>query len=367
MKTVKELKNLEGKNVLVRIDTDVDIVHGHVADDSRLRAALPTLRYLSKEGANLTLMGYSGRPKGKVDPELTLKVIAAHLAHLLVPGAHLKTIHTEDKSPALATRYQLAKNTVLLENLRFDPGEDDNDPAFAKLLAEGHDYFINESFATCHRANASIVGITELIPAYAGLRFVDEIAHLSLIKEHPARPFTLIVGGAKLEEKLGLLDTFLPKVDHVLTGGVVANLLLKARGFDIQKSKQEPEYDDQAKELLKSEKIMIPTDYVWDKGMILDIGPETIRTYQKIIAESQTIFWAGSMGYAEDDTFAVGTKKLAEALVHHKGVRMIGGGDTATALQRFKLADKMSFISTGGGAALEFLAGKELPGIKALG
>lgn len=369
MKTLNDIRDLTDKNILVRIDTDVDVVHGKIVDDSRLRAALPTIRFLLDKGAAVTLMGHMGRPKGKVDEALSLHEVASHLTHLLIPHAHCHKVETEEKSPVLATQYHLGKDLILLENLRFDPGEEVNDPSFAKQLAEGHDYFVNESFATCHREAASTVGVAKLLPSYAGLRLMDEIAHLNLVKETPQRPLTLIVGGAKVEEKLGLLDYLLPKVDHVLTGGVVANIFLKAQGVDIKKSKEEVGFDELARELLNGDhrhKILVPTDYVWDRDMIVDIGPETVAAFVRAIKESETIFWAGTMGVVEEPRFAIGSKKLAEAMAHHRGMRMVGGGDTGTALKIFGLESKMSFISTGGGAALEYLAGKELPGVAAL-
>lgn len=368
MRTIDELTDLEGKRVLVRIDTDVDLEHGHVGDDSRLKAAIPTIRYLLDKGAQLTLIGHLGRPKGQVVEELSLKAVAHHLAHLLVPKAHPRTVHTEESSRVLVTQYQLAKGITLYENLRFDPGEDANDSSFATQLTEGHDYFVNESFAAVHRAAASTVGVAANLPSYAGLRLADELAHLNLVKESPVQPFTLIVGGAKIEEKLGLLEYLIPKVKFVLTGGVPANIFLKAKGVDIKKSKQEPELDETAKKLLEQygDKIVVPTDYSWSNDMIVDVGPQTTREYQRIIAESQTIFWAGTLGVVENEQFAQGSKQVAEALARHNGTRIVGGGDTASALKRFKLENKMSFVSTGGGAALEYLAGNELPGVAAL-
>lgn len=368
MQDITHMPDLTGKKVLVRIDTDVDVEHGHVIDDSRLRAALPTIKELLKQGAEITLVGHMGRPKGKLSEELRLAPVARQLAHLLIPHAHAKTITTDAISPVVATQYQLAKHIVLYENLRFDPGEEADSPDFAAVLAEGHDYYVNESFATTHRAAASTVGITKLLPSYAGLRLVDELAHLNLVKDNPTRPFTLIVGGAKIEEKLGLLQYLIPKINFILTGGVPANIFLKAQGVDIKKSKQEPAMDEAAQQLLQQygDKIKIPTDYSWDNGMIMDIGPKTTAEYLKVIDQSQTIFWAGTLGVVEKVEFAHGSKAIAEALAKHPGARIVGGGDTSSALKRFKLESKMSFVSTGGGAALEYLAGKSLPGVVAL-
>jgi phosphoglycerate kinase len=369
MRDITQIKDLEDKRVLVRIDTDVEVEHGHVVDDSRLRAALPTIRHLVAKGAHVTLIGHMGRPKGKVVGDLSLAPVAKALTHLLIPHAHCRTVTAKTDSPVTDTQYLLGKSVTLYENLRFDQGEEANEPEFINLLAGEHDYCVNESFATAHRAAASTVGIAQKLPAYAGLRMIDEAAHLNLIKDTPTHPFTLVVGGAKLEEKLGLLEHLLPKVDYILTGGVPANIFLKATGIDIKKSKQEPEYDSFVEKLLHekfAEKLVLPLDYLWGNDMILDIGPKTVIEYQKILRASKTIFWAGTLGMVEDERFAEGSHAIAKAMVRHEGVRIVGGGDTAAALKRFKLEDKMSFVSTGGGAALEYLAGKELPGISVL-
>ncbi len=369
MRDITELKDLDGKHVLVRIDTDVDIVHDEVVDDYRLKAALPTIRHLAKEGATITLIGHMGRPDGKVDAALRLKPVARRLAHLLVPGSHLHTLEHKHESPVLATHYQLAKNVILLENLRFDPGEEANEPEFVALLTAGQDYFVNESFATVHREAASTVGVAKKLPSYAGLRLIDELAHLNLITHSPGRPFTLIVGGAKMEEKLGLLAGLLSKVDHVLVGGVVANTFADAEGIDIKKSLVDSKFLGQASELLDDrdiKKIQLPLDYSWDHDQIVDIGSQTISEYTKILKESKTIFWAGSLGKAEDERFAIGTKKIAQVLAEHEGLTIVGGGDTTAALQQFHLLNKVSFASTGGGAALEYVAGKTLPGLAVL-
>lgn len=369
MQDISQLRSLGGKHVLVRIDTDVDVVHNRVVDDSRLRAALPTIRLLLSKGAIVSLIGHMGRPKGKVKSELSLKPVATRLAHLLVPHSHMRIEEgLSAHSPVLSTRFVLAKNVVLYENLRFDAGEDSNEKEFVDLLAHGQDIFVNESFATSHREAASTVGITKRLDSYAGLRLVDELAHLDILTQRPDRPLTLVVGGAKVEEKVGLLKHLIDKVDTVLTGGVTANIFLKAKGIDVRRSKVEDVFVDLAEDLLDkhSDKIMVPTDFLWDGPIIADIGPETALAYQKVLSGSKTIFWAGTMGIVEDEKFAAGSRAIASTLAKHKGIRICGGGDTGTALKIFNLEDKMSFISTGGGAALEYLAGKELPGVDAL-
>ncbi len=380
MRQLNDLKKLDGCSVLVRIDTDVDVIAGRIVDDYRLRAALSTIRHLLGKGAEVTLIGHRGRPEGKVNPTLALKPIAKRLCHLLVPQAEVKLIKPvtdrSTDSPVWQTQYQLGHKVRLLENLRFDPGEEANEPEFVQLLAAGQTAFVNESFATAHRTAASTVGISEKLPSYAGLRLVDELAHLNLVKDSPAHPFILIVGGAKVPEKLGLLEHFLPKVDYVLTGGVVANMLLAATGVDVKKSKVDRAYLDLAKQLIKHRydpatgqgKIVIPLDSLWNNDQILDIGSDTVKLYAKLLLGSKTVFWAGDMGYAEDKRFAAGTQHLAELLaLRHQGLRMVGGGDTAAALKQLQLVDKIDFVSTGGGAALEYLSGKPLPGLKVLG
>jgi phosphoglycerate kinase len=377
MKSIEELKDLKGKRALVRIDTDVEIEGGRVVDDYRLKAALPTIRLLVRGGARVTLIGHLGRPEGRVNEKMRLAPVARRLAQLLVPGSHLKTVKPDNTSdsPVWDRLYMLAKNVALLENLRFDPGEEANEAEFVRMLAHDHDLFVNESFATAHRAAASTVGIAKKLPSYAGLRLIDELAHLSLLTTSAERPFVLIVGGAKVPEKLGLLDTLLPKVDHVLTGGVVANMLLKTTGnLDIKKSKVEADFMDEAEALMtgrQAAKIHLPTDVIWGKGveedMILDLGYSATLVYQQILKDAKTVFWAGSLGKAEESAYATSTKAIAKFLAEDNSkVVMIGGGDTATALAKFKLLNKMSFVSTGGGAALEYLAGKKLPGVDAL-
>lgn len=377
MRDLASLHPLADKAVLVRIDTDIDVVHGEVVDDYRLKAALPTIRYLIDRGSTLTLIGHRDRPAGQVVPELRLKPAAHRLAHLLVPQAYPTVVQQPAASPVLATSYRLNKKVQLYENLRFDAGEEANEPEFARLLAAGHDYYVNESFAAVHRRAASTVGIGKLLPSAAGLRLIDELAHLDLINQSPKRPLTLIVGGAKLKEKLGLLASLLPKVDHVLTGGVVANLLLQVKGVDIKQSKIEKEWLPAAERLLASSggknpagpasaKIILPLDYVWHNDKIVDLGVATLVTYAQLIEQSQTIFWAGSLGLAEDHRFAAATQQVAQQLARHSGIRMVGGGDTVAALERFHLLHRMSFVSTGGGAALEYLAGRQLPGLTVL-
>lgn len=370
MRSLKELIVKPGQSVLVRVDTDVALDGAKVLDDYRLKAAIPTIVHLRQVGATVILVGHLGRPNGKVKQSLSLAPVARRLARLLVPGGRVISHQApRSASPIFASFWTLANGVTLLENLRFDRGEDENEPEFAALLAAGQSAFVNESFASAHRATASTVGVAEKIPAYAGLRFVDELAHLALLSQSPARPFTLIVGGVKVKEKLGLLKHFIKQVDYILTGGVVANMLLLASGVDVKDSVIEPELMSEARQLMASpmaKKIILPEDYIWRGNKIVDIGPLTAESYVTHLEKSETVFWAGTLGVAEEEKFAQGTLVVAEALAKHKGMRMIGGGDTATALAQFGLMAKMSFVSTGGGAALEYLAGHKLPALAVL-
>lgn len=377
MNSLSQLTKLVGNRVLVRIDTDVELEHGQVVDDFRLRAALPTIRHLVQARATVTLIGHLGRPKGRVVESLRLAPVARRLAKLLIPGAHSREFTSENfDSPVWSRQYRLTKSVTLLENLRFDRGEETNESEFVQLLAKDYDYFVNESFATAHRVAASTVGVAEKLPAYAGLNLVDELAHLNLLTDSPARPFVLIVGGAKVSEKLGLLTQLLPKVDAVLTGGVVANMFLETQGeLDIKESTIEPDLMAEAKKILASShghKIHLPPSVVWGKdknaGKILDLGRSSVLVYKEILQSAGSVFWAGSLGMAEEPAYAMATKEIAEFLANlpSSTLVMVGGGDTAAAINRFKLLKKMSFVSTGGGAALEYLAGQELPGLKVL-
>jgi phosphoglycerate kinase len=316
--------NLQDKKVLVRCDLDVPLKDGVVEDDSRLRECLPTIKYLLEQGTSAILMGHLGRPESKVVEELRMGPVAQKLLELL--NSKLKT---QSSKLEKFDGYQLDDNLFLLENLRFYPGEENNDPEFARQLASLGDFFINEAFATSHRAHASIVGVPQLLPHCAGLHFIEEVENLSKVIENPKRPLVFIIGGAKPETKLPFVEDFKKKADFVLVGGKLAGR----------------------------------SDLTEDG---LDINLEAIEKFKKIIKTAGTIVWNGPMGKYEDQGYERGTLEIAKAIIESSAFKIVGGGDTIAALTKFGLLDKMDYISTGGGAMLEFLAKSTLPGIDAL-
>ncbi|TSC65772.1 MAG: phosphoglycerate kinase [Candidatus Berkelbacteria bacterium Gr01-1014_85] len=365
-----------GQRALVRIDADLELdKNGQLVDDWRLKAALPTLKLLSQADQQLTLITHLGRPNGRRMADLRLLPIARRLTALLTGYSRPRIVRHQPEaveSPIFETQYQLCQNIRLLENLRFDASEEANERGLARLLTEQVDYFVNESFGTAHRQSVSTSGVAGLVPSYLGLRFAEELAHLNLLKEGSSqrRPHLLIIGGAKLPEKLGLLPELAKLADRILLGGVVANVFLEAKGEDIGRSVSDPDYLPLAKKLLAdpefAAKLSLPTDYQIEDDRIVDLGPRTIQQYIEAINEAGLVFWAGSLGICEQPSSAVGSQALARALADAKAIKLIGGGDTATDLARFKLLDKMDYVSTGGGAALTYLANQPLPAYQAL-
>lgn len=323
---MKKIQNIDvkNKNVLVRIDTDITIEDGGVIDDQRLRASVPTLKYLLENGAKVTIIGHIGRPSGKELSELKMLPVEDKLIELL--GTH--------------------QNWQILENLRFNLGEEKNDPDFARQLATGQDMFVQDAFATCHRAHASTVGVVKLLPSYVGLAVQKEVENLTKIIENPDQPFVVIIGGVKIEDKKPVIDGFIKIADKILVGGKVANAL----------------QDEKAN---LSKKIVLPVDGVPEfEGF--DIGPKTIQIFCENIANAKTIFWAGAMGKFEQLPYDLGTQKITKAIVESSAKKYAGGGDTTTYIRKINQESKFDFISNGGGAALEFLSGKKLPGLEAL-
>lgn len=320
----KNQDKIKDKNVLLRIDADVPIKNGQVIDDSRLSASLPTIKYLLENGANLTIIGHLDRPAGKEVPELKMRPVEDKLIELI--GTH--------------DRWQI------LENLRFNPGEEENDPEFSRQLASGQDIFVQDAFAVCHRAHSSTVGITKFLPSLAGLSVEREMKNLNNFLHNSSKPIVAIIGGAKIEDKKPVINAFLDQVEQVLVGGKVAN--------ELQKEKDK-----------LSKKIILPID---GNPNILgfDIGPKTIDLFSNIIASAKTIFWAGPIGKCGDPRYSEGTRKIAQAIIDSKAVKYAGGGDTSAYIYQNKIADKFDYISTGGGAALDYLVGKKLPGLEAL-
>lgn len=388
--TIEDI-NVTGKRVFCRVDFNVPIdKQGTITDDTRIRAALPTINYLLKNGARLILASHLGRPKGKPDPAASLAPVAAYLGSLLGQDVLMAPDCSGDETAELADKLE-AGHLMLLENVRFHAGETDNDPAFAAQLAALADVYVNDAFGTAHRAHASTEGVARILkPAVAGFLMQNELQYLGGALDNPQRPFVAILGGAKVSDKITVIEKLLDKVDAILIGGGMAYTFLKAQGVQIGTSLVEEDRQAMALDLLaqaeqKNVRIFLPSDHLVAEtfaadspftivsndqfpasGMGLDIGPQTIATYQKQIATAKTVLWNGPMGVFEFDAFAKGTLAVAEALADSDCLSIIGGGDSVAAVNKAKLQDKMTHISTGGGASLEFLEGKALPGVVAL-
>ncbi len=390
--TLKQLKNLKGKRVLLRVDFNVPIDRRGVTDDTRIRETLPTIKFLLKKKARVVVITHLGRPEGKVVDSLKLDAVAVALQKLLKKKVH-KLGNCVGKSVEAAVKKMKDGEVALLENIRFHPEEEANDQAFSRQLASLGDLYVNDAFAACHRAHASVVGIAKLLPAYAGFLIEREIKMLTPLLQKPLHPMTLIVGGAKVDTKIGLLKNFFGKADTILIGGALANTFLAAEGYDIGKSLFEPQKIEVARDLLllaekRRQKILLPEDVVVADTVtqysqtadlplediegemkILDIGSRTRLRFEAVIAKSKTIIWNGPMGLYEFLPFAGGTRAIAQIMARlgRKSKTYIGGGDTIDALKRVGVsAKKLTFVSTGGGAMLEFLEGKTLPGIAVL-
>ena len=388
--TVDDL-DLEGKRAFIRVDFNVPIKNGTITDDTRIKASLPTIQRALEKGATVILASHLGRPKGKPSPEYSLKPVAERLAALL----GRPVIFAEDSigDPARQAIERAGPGgVVLLENLRFHPEEERNDPKFAAELASLADVYINDAFGSAHRAHASTEGIVHHVDRVAaGLLMAKEIEHLGRVLENPERPFVAILGGAKVSDKLEVIENLIPRVDALLIGGAMVYTFLKARGVEVGKSLVEPELLDSARDIERRAKerglrLELPVDHivapnidaehaaqvlaVVDPGigdrMGLDIGPKTVETYRGIIASAKTVIWNGPMGVFEKDAFARGTIDIAKAVAAVRGTTIIGGGDSIAAVAKAGVTDKITHISTGGGASLEFLGGRTLPGVEAL-
>jgi len=389
--TVQDL-DAAGKRVFVRVDFNVPLQDGKVTDDSRIRAALPTIKHLQAQGARVILASHLGRPDGKVTDSLRLRPVGERLGQLLgktvpVTGDALG-VGTEDAIKRLRNG-----EVILLENLRFHVEEEKNDPKFAAALAAYCDVFVNDAFGTAHRAHASTVGIAKLRPAYAGFLVEKELANLGMLLDNPGHPFAAIIGGAKVSDKIKVLKNLLAKVDIMVIGGGMANTFLLAQGKAIGKSLAEPDRVEDARAILaaaeeKGVKIVLPVDVIVAKEVtrgteyktlsadkvpaswhIVDLGKQTLVNIEEALADVQTVLWNGPLGVFEIPSFAHGTKAIARFLATRaeNGAKVvIGGGDSVAAITQQGLADKMTHISTGGGASLEFLEGRELPGVTVL-
>ncbi|MBE0448047.1 MAG: phosphoglycerate kinase [Actinobacteria bacterium] len=386
-KTVRDV-DVSGKRVLVRVDFNVPLSDDIVTDNSRIRAALPTVEYLINNGAKVILMSHLGRPKG-VEDKFRLDPVAQELADLLGKEVNKADSTVGDEVKEAADKMKLG-DVLLLENLRFNEGEKENDPGFAKQLADLADIYVNDAFGASHRAHASIVGVGNYLPAVAGFLLEKEVDTLTSILEDPKRPFVAILGGSKVSDKIGVIDSFLDIVDALLIGGGMCFTFLKAKGFEVGNSLLEEDKIDLCRQAIeKAEQkdiaLYLPSDVVVAKeispeaeAMVvgvnsipegwagLDIGPDTISVYRGVINSAQTIFWNGPMGVFEIDQFSRGTEEIASAIAESGATSIVGGGDSIAALKKFRLEDKISFISTGGGASLELLEGRTLPGVEAL-
>ncbi len=384
-KTVRDI-DWHGKRAVVRVDFNVPLENGQVTDDTRIRESLPTIRYLMEHGAKTVLLSHLGRPKGKVAPEFSLKPAADHLAKLLGKPV---TFIPELNDAAKQTVNQMQPGDVALaENTRFYAGEEKNDPELAKKFASLGDVFVNDAFGSAHRAHSSTEGIAHHLPAVAGFLMEKELDYLGRALGNPARPFIAILGGAKISDKIQVVRSLLAKTDYLLIGGGMANTFLKAKGLNVGASLVEDDALDTAKTLMDEAggKLILPVDaVVADKfaadaqrkvvsvsavpegWRILDIGPDTVKTYTGMLHDAKTVVWNGPMGVFEMAPFAEGTFAIARALAKlPNATTIIGGGDSAAAAHESGVADKITHISTGGGASLEFLEGKTLPGVAAL-
>lgn len=384
-KTIKDV-DFTNKKVLMRVDFNVPLKDGVVGDDTRIQAALPSIKYLLEQNVALILCSHLGRPKGEVKAEFSLKPVAEYLDNLIPQ----KVFFAEDCVGPVAEEAakKLENGSVLvLENTRFHAGEKKNDPEMAKQLASLAEMFVNDAFGTAHRAHASTAGVAVHLPAVAGLLMEKEIQYLGQAIEDPEHPFIAILGGAKVSDKIGVIRNLLSKADEVLIGGGMANTFFKAQGYPIGDSLVEDDVLDTARELVKegANKLRLPVDVVIaddfaddaqqkvmptgpvpDGWRILDIGPDTAAVYGKAIADAKTVVWNGPMGVFEFPNFAKGTFAVAQSVADSDAVSIIGGGDSVAAVNKSGLADKISHISTGGGASLEMLEGLELPGLAAL-
>lgn len=387
-KSIRDIE-LAGARVFCRVDFNVPMAEGTITDDTRIRAALPTISHLIESGAKVILASHFGRPKGAVVEDMRLTAVGEHLAKLL--GKPVKKL---DESTGEAVEQAVAAmqkgDVLLLENVRFHAGEEKNDPELAKQFAKLADFFVNDAFGTAHRAHASTAGIAQYIPAVAGFLMEKEIQFLGGALSKPERPFTAIVGGAKVKDKIAVIENLLTKVDTLIIGGGMANTFIKAQGYSVGASLCEEDKLDLARTLMKQAadrgvSLLMPVDVVVadkfaadaatktvsideipDGWMALDIGPKSAEVFRKAVESSKTVIWNGPMGVFEMDAFAKGTMAVAEAMAACTGTTIIGGGDSVAAVEKAGVAEKMTHISTGGGASLEFMEGKELPGVTVL-
>jgi phosphoglycerate kinase len=380
---------VKGRRVLVRVDFNVPLENGEVADDTRIRAALPTIELLRERGAALILVSHLGRPKGERDPALSMAPVARRLSELM--GIEVKLAPGVIEGDVDLTCGALGPGDVLLlENVRFEPGETKNDPKLAEAMAQLADLYVNDAFGAAHRAHASTAGVADYLPAYAGLLLEREVTELEKVVESPKRPLVVVLGGAKVSDKVGVIDRFLEIADKILIGGAMCFSFFRAQGIGTGDSLVEEKGVELAKEALQRAEdsdcdLELPVDLVLgrefsadterresggvevpDGWMGLDVGPRTAEAYAAAIAGAGTVLWNGPMGAFEMEPFAAGTRRVAEAVAAAPGTTVVGGGDSVAALNQFGFEDEVDWVSTGGGASLELLEGKQLPGVEAL-
>lgn len=388
-KTIRDV-DVSGKRVLVRVDFNVPLSEGAVTDDTRVRAALPTIRYLVDKGARVILMSHLGRPKGEPDPQYSLRPVRRVLQRLL--GRNVVFIDsTVGPEVSEAVERMVDGEVLMLENLRFNPGEKADDPTFSERLASLGDLYVDDAFGASHRAHASTEGVTHFLPAVGGFLLAREVGTLTDMLAEPQRPFVAILGGSKVSDKFGVIDKLLDFVDTLLIGGGMCFTFLVAQGMDVGRSIVEPDWIEPARRMLakaaeRGVDLMLPVDFVVASEMAedvstrncgaeeipsdemgLDIGPTTIELYKAAVSSARTIFWNGPMGVFELAPFEKGTREIAVAVArNNRAVSVVGGGDSVAALREFGLEERVTFVSTGGGASMKLLEGSELPGVQAL-
>lgn len=388
LNTINEA-DLKGKRVLIRVDFNVPLKNGVVTDNTRIKAALPTVKYILEQGASLVVMSHFGRPKGQKNPDFSMAPIAKEFEKLL--GQPVK-LASDVIGPEVEAEVKALKpgEVLLLENVRFYKEEEGNDPEFAKTLASYGDIYCNDAFGTAHRAHASTEGVSHYLPSYAGFLIEKEVRFMAPLLENPEKPFVAIIGGSKVSSKITVLESLVRTCDTIVIGGGMAYTFLNVLGNSIGKSLFEPDYVDTAKAFLEkakekgvkvilpvdnvcakefsetAEPILVDSDNISDDLMGMDIGPKTVQLIVDALKDAKSVVWNGPMGVFEFSAFAKGTEEVAKALAASNATTVVGGGDSVAAINKFGLADRISHVSTGGGASLEFLEGKTLPGIKAL-